>query len=102
MCSMMCLSPRLLQSNDLLSLLAGVLHRPNKWYMDFENCNFDRLLCAGVFNAYIYWSRGAEAAFDWGKPLRLQFSGAIDDSDCVLEAPVTCLLMPQRRDANTK
>ena len=31
-----------------------------------------RLMCAGAFNGYVYWSRGKEAAFDWGMPSQLR------------------------------
>jgi len=31
------------------------------------------LLCAGGFNGYIFWSRGAEAAFDWGTGYMLEW-----------------------------
>ena len=33
---------------------------------ELPHASSHRLLCAGGFNGYIFWSRGAEAAFDWG------------------------------------
>lgn len=37
------------------------------------------LLCAGNFNGYVYWSRGREAAFDWGTGYLLEWMLSIDN-----------------------
>mmetsp|Transcript_38280 Transcript_38280/g.89946 ORF Transcript_38280/g.89946 Transcript_38280/m.89946 type:complete len:433 (-) Transcript_38280:78-1376(-) len=37
------------------------------------------LLCAGGFNGYIFWSRGAEAAFDWGTGYMLEWMLSVDN-----------------------
>eukprot|EP00913_Durusdinium_trenchii_P014618 g13717.t1 len=37
------------------------------------------LLCAGTFNGYVYWSRGREAAFDWGTGYLLEWMLSIDN-----------------------
>mmetsp|Transcript_48410 Transcript_48410/g.90710 ORF Transcript_48410/g.90710 Transcript_48410/m.90710 type:complete len:441 (-) Transcript_48410:86-1408(-) len=37
------------------------------------------LLCAAAFNGYVYWSRGADAAFDWGTGYLLEWMLSVDN-----------------------
>eukprot|EP00490_Sorites_sp_Unknown_P012287 CAMPEP_0114690644 /NCGR_PEP_ID=MMETSP0191-20121206/65941_1 /TAXON_ID=126664 /ORGANISM="Sorites sp." /LENGTH=419 /DNA_ID=CAMNT_0001980847 /DNA_START=42 /DNA_END=1302 /DNA_ORIENTATION=+ len=38
-----------------------------------------KLVCAAGFNGYIYWSRGEEAAFDWGTGYLLEWMLSVDN-----------------------
>lgn len=41
--------------------------------------SFFWLMCAGAFNGYVYWSRGKEAAFDWGTGYLLEWMLSVDN-----------------------